>query len=210
MIAIFGPTASGKSGIAELLADRLGTEVVSADAMQAYRGLPLLTNQPQRPTRLVGIWPLSHEGSVGEYERLAHEAVDDLVARSGHAVVAGGTGLYLRAALVDPQLPPAPGPGERERWEREYEADPGLAYARLTEGDPRAAGRAPPERPQARRAGAGADGCAGRRSPLAKTCSGARQTRLPTLIVGLDVAPAELNRRIVAPHRCDVRAGGCR
>ena len=59
--------------------DRLGTEVVSADAMQAYRGLPILTNQPERPTRLVGIWPLEHEGSVGEYQQLAH--ADDRRAR---------------------------------------------------------------------------------------------------------------------------------
>src|SRR5262245_13605602 len=68
VIAVFGPTASGKSAVAEALADELGTEQVSADAMQMYRGLPILTNQPDRPTRLVALWPLSHEGSVGEYQ----------------------------------------------------------------------------------------------------------------------------------------------
>ena len=111
VIAVFGPTGSGKSAVAEAVADRLGTEVVSADAMQAYRGLPILTNQPERPTALVGIWPLAHEGSVGEYQRLAHEAIDDLVGRCGHAIVSGGTGLYLRAALADLELPPAPAAG---------------------------------------------------------------------------------------------------
>ena len=55
MVAIFGPTASGKSAVAEATAARLGTEVVSADAMQVYRGLPILTNQPSADTRLVGI-----------------------------------------------------------------------------------------------------------------------------------------------------------
>src|SRR5215510_12393025 len=116
VVAVFGPTASGKSEVAEALADRLATEVVSADAMQAYQGLPLLTNQPARPTRLVAIWPLDHEGSVAEDQRLACDAIDELVARTGHAVVAGGTGLYLRAALAELKLPPRPGAGTRERW----------------------------------------------------------------------------------------------
>ena len=70
VVAIFGPTASGKTAVAEAVADRLGTEVVSADAMQVYHGLPLLTNQPSRATRLVAIWPLSHDASVGEYQQL--------------------------------------------------------------------------------------------------------------------------------------------
>src|SRR3990172_6103778 len=70
VLALFGPTASGKTAVAEALADRTGGEVVSADAMQAYRGLPLITNQPDRPTLLVGVWPLDHDGSVGEYQRL--------------------------------------------------------------------------------------------------------------------------------------------
>ena len=46
VIAVFGPTASGKTAVAEAIADRLGTEVVSCDALQVYRGLPILTNQP--------------------------------------------------------------------------------------------------------------------------------------------------------------------
>src|SRR6185437_12091162 len=80
VVAIFGPTASGKTAVAEAVADRIGGEVVSADSMQAYRGLPILTAQPARPTRLVGIWPLSHEGSVAEYAELAHTEIDELLA----------------------------------------------------------------------------------------------------------------------------------
>ncbi|MDQ3822386.1 MAG: (d)CMP kinase, partial [Actinomycetota bacterium] len=75
VVAIFGPTASGKTAVAEAVADALGGEVVSADSMQVYRGLPVLTNQPKRPTRLVAVWPLDHEASVGEYQPLAHGAV---------------------------------------------------------------------------------------------------------------------------------------
>ena len=80
MIAVFGPTASGKTAVAEALADRSEGEVVSADSMQVYRGLPILTNQPERPTLLVAIWPPTHEASVGEYQRVAHTAIDGLLA----------------------------------------------------------------------------------------------------------------------------------
>jgi hypothetical protein len=97
VVAIFGPTGSGKSAIAEEVAGRLGAEVVSADAMQVYRGVPILTNQSHIPTRLVGVRELSDTMNLGEYARLAHEAIDECVERTGVVVVAGGTGLYLRA-----------------------------------------------------------------------------------------------------------------
>src|SRR5438876_1361447 len=118
VVAIFGPTASGKTAVAEAVAGLTGGEVVSADSMQAYRGLPILTAQPDRPTRLVGIWPLSHEGSVAEYGQLAHAAIDELLDAGRTPVVAGGTGLYLHAAIADLDVPPAPRPGRRSRWER--------------------------------------------------------------------------------------------
>jgi tRNA dimethylallyltransferase len=139
-VAIFGPTASGKTAVAEAVADRVGGEVVSADSMQAYRGLPILTAQPERPTRLVGIWPLSHEGSVAEYAQLAHHELDALLAAGATPVVAGGTGLYLRAALVDLELPPAPSRDQRAHWERVYDRlGPERAHAVLTGRDPEAA-----------------------------------------------------------------------
>jgi tRNA dimethylallyltransferase len=140
VVAIFGPTASGKTAVAEAVADRFGGEVVSADSMQAYRGLPILTAQPQRPTRLVGIWPLTHKGSVAEYAELAHAEIDELLAAGRTPVVAGGTGLYLRAALVDLGLPPAPSPELRARWEEAYDRlGPERAHAVLSERDPEAA-----------------------------------------------------------------------
>jgi tRNA dimethylallyltransferase len=142
VIAIFGPTASGKTAVAEVAASRLGGEVVSADSMQAYRGLPILTAQPARPTRLVGIWPLSHEGSVAEYAERAHAAIDELLAAGRTPVVAGGTGLYLRAALVDLGLPPAPPPELRSRWEELYDRlGPERAHEVLAERDAGAAAR---------------------------------------------------------------------
>ena len=111
VLAIFGPTASGKTDVAEAIADRVPAELVSADAMQAYRGLPILTNQSEHPTALVGVWPLSHDGSLAEYQELAHRAVDAALAAGRTPVVVGGTGLYLRAAVSDLELPPPPAPG---------------------------------------------------------------------------------------------------
>ena len=140
VLAIFGPTASGKTAVAEAVADAVGGEVVSADSMQAYRGLPILTAQPTRRTHLVGIWPLTHEGSVAEYAHLAHETIDRLLEADRTPVVAGGTGLYLRAALAELQLPPAPAPGRRAHWERVYDRlGPELSYDLLAERDPQAA-----------------------------------------------------------------------
>jgi tRNA dimethylallyltransferase len=140
VLAIFGPTASGKTAVAEGVAQRVGGEVVSADSMQAYRGLPILTAQPERPTRLVGMWELSHEGSVAEYAQLAHAEIDALLSAGKTPVVAGGTGLYLRAALVELGLPPAPPANLRARWEQVYDRlGAERAHEVLVERDPEAA-----------------------------------------------------------------------
>jgi tRNA dimethylallyltransferase len=126
--------------VAEGIADRLGGEVVSADAMQAYRGLPILTAQPERRTRLVAIWPLSHEGTVAEYQQLAHAAIDELVGAGRLPVVAGGTALYLHAALFDMDIPPLVHRTERQRWERLYDRlGPDSAHRLLRERDAPAA-----------------------------------------------------------------------
>jgi tRNA dimethylallyltransferase len=196
VIAIFGPTASGKTAVGEALADRLPARLISADAMQVYRDVPILTNQSDHPTELVGIWDLGHEASVGEYAELAHAAIDRALEEGLTPIVVGGTGLYLRAALVELELPPAPRPGERERWELAYgELGPEAAHELLAERDPEAAARIHPnDRRRVVRA-------------LELTETGAslapREGRLwsddvrhPTLIVGLDVPTDVLARRI--------------
>jgi tRNA dimethylallyltransferase len=195
VIAVFGPTASGKSAVAEALAARLGTEVVSADALQVYRGLPILTNQPERPTRLVRIRDLADEMSVGEYATLAHAEIDELVASCGFAVVAGGTGLYLRAALVDLKLPPAPAAGSRERWEAIYDADADSAHARLQELDPRAAAVVhATDRRRVVRALELAE--LGTSLAPERDRLWSEEMRRPTLVVGLDIARERLEQRI--------------
>jgi tRNA dimethylallyltransferase len=196
VVAIFGPTASGKTDVAELVADALGGEVVSADSAQAYRGLPILTNQPDRPTRLVGIWPLEYEASVGEYERLAHGAIDELLAAGRMPVVAGGSGLYLRAALAELELPPAPPARSRERWERRYdELGAHGAHALLAERDPAAAARVHPNDRRRVVRGLELTDAGTSLSPPADTLW-TSEPRHPTIVVGLDVPKNVLERRI--------------
>jgi tRNA dimethylallyltransferase len=192
VIAVFGPTASGKTAVAEAVAERIPAQLVSADAMQAYRGLAILTNQSE--ARLVGIWPLDHEGSVGEYAELAHAAIDEILAAGRTPIVVGGTGLYLRAAVAELELP---GPSvERELWERVYDTEGGeAAYKRLAELDPAAAGRV---HPNDRRRVVRALELAASGESLApgedRLWSG--ETRHPTLVAGLEVPRDELERRI--------------
>ena len=196
VIAIFGPTASGKSAVAEAIADTVPAEIVSADSMQVYYGLPILTNQPERPTALVGIWPLDHEGTVAEYQRLAHEAVDGALAQGRTPIVVGGTGLYFRVALADLELPPAPPPGARERWERLYDRNgPEQAHAALAERDPEAAQAVHPnDRRRVVRALELCDAGGSLAPPRDRLWS--EETRHPTLIFGLDVPKDALEERI--------------
>ena len=197
IIAVFGPTASGKSAVADALASRLGTEVVSTDALQVYDGLPILTNQPSTPTRLVAIRPLSSEMSVGEFESLAHDAIDDLVSTYGCAIVAGGTGLYLRAALADLGIPAAVSPESRAAAEALYEDDPQRAFAQLERLDPVAAGSI---HVNDRRRVVRALELAEAGSSLAPEMDAlwSSRVRYPTLVVGLEVPAHVLEQRIRA------------
>jgi tRNA dimethylallyltransferase len=196
VIGLFGPTASGKSEVAAAVTKLIPAEVVSADAMQVYDDLPILTNRSPHAERLVGIWPLSHLASVGEYAPLAHDAVDEMLAAGTTPLVVGGTGLYFRAALAELELPPAPEPGARERWERLYdEAGTAAAHARLGELDAAAAERVhPPDRRRVVRALELAETGWSLVPRLEALFGGA--WRHPTLLVGLDVPKPELDRRI--------------
>jgi tRNA dimethylallyltransferase len=166
--------------------------------MQVYRGLPVLTNQPEPATRLVGILGLAEEGSVAEYQRLAHAAIDEILAGGRMPIVVGGTGLYLRAALAELELPPPPGPGERERLERLYDRIGGeQAHALLAERDPAAAGivHANDRRRVVRALELVEAGSSLR--PEEDRLWG-EHTRHSTLIVGLELPRDELQRRIEA------------
>jgi tRNA dimethylallyltransferase len=207
VIGLFGPTASGKSDVAAALTELIPAEVVSADAMQVYDGVPILTNRSPHPERLVGIWQLSHVASVGEYAPLAHAAVDEILAAGRTPLVVGGTGLYFRAALAELELPPAPVPGARERWELLYDARGAAgAHARLAELDPSAAARIHPnDRRRVVRALELAD--TGRSLVPRREALFGGGWRHPTLLIGLDVPKPELERRIAERTRRMLAAG---
>jgi tRNA dimethylallyltransferase len=196
VLAIYGPTASGKTAVAQAIAAQIPAELISADAAALFRGLDVLTAAPERPTRLVGVFELEHEVSVGEFQRLAHEAIDDALANERVPVVVGGTGLYLRAALSDLELPPPPHQGAREKWESFYDAHGGIhAHGRLQALDPEAAARV---HPNDRRRIVRALELAESGSSLAGDALWRGDTRRPTLIFGLDAPDEVLDERMRA------------
>jgi tRNA dimethylallyltransferase len=202
VLAIFGPTASGKSAIAESIARQIPADLIAADSAQLYRGLAILTNQS--PAALVGIWPLDHEASVAEFQTLAHAAIDAALEADRTPVVVGGTGLYFRAALAELEVPPAPAPGARERWGAVYDKSPEQAHTLLGEVDPAAAAAV---HPNDRRRVVRALELAEAGHSLRGDRLWAGDTRWPTTIVGLDVPPGELERRIVRRTRGMFEAG---
>lgn len=151
VLAIFGPTGVGKTALALALADRLRARgdrpvAVSADALQVYRGLETLTGvateeeQARLEHRLVSILPVDARFSAGEYAELAHAQIDELLDAGRTPIVVGGTGLYLRAALADLDLRPAPPDEVRHRWEAELERrGPQALHAQLAREAPWAA-----------------------------------------------------------------------
>jgi tRNA dimethylallyltransferase len=200
VLALFGPTASGKTAVAGLLRERLGADVISADSAALYAGLPVLTATPDYPAQLVGVTSLEQDVSVGEYQRLAHEAID----AAEVPLVVGGTGLYLRAALSAIEFPP---PGRRDHWLAEVERlGPEAAHALLAERDPPAAAQVHPnDRKRVVRALELAE--TGASLAPATNRLWTEDTRHPTTIVSLDLPLDELDRRIEERTRAMAAAG---
>jgi tRNA dimethylallyltransferase len=130
LIALFGPTGVGKTEVAVEVAEILRARgqrpvAVSADAIQVYEGLDTLAAKPSGQElerlehRLISFVPVDREFSVGEFAAVAHEEIDVLAEAGSRAIVVGGTGLYLRAALTELELKPPPPPALREEIERE-------------------------------------------------------------------------------------------
>ena len=151
VIAVFGPTGVGKTAVAIAIAQRLrqlgeSPVAVSADALQVYAGLEMLTGaagtaeRAQLEHRLISFLPVDAQFSAGQYAELAHAEIDGLIAAGRRPIVVGGTGLYLRAALTDLSLRPAPPEGVRERWLAELDRrGPAALHAVLAQRAPWAA-----------------------------------------------------------------------
>jgi tRNA dimethylallyltransferase len=128
VLAIFGPTGVGKTGVAITLAEVLREQgerpvAISCDALQVYEGLGTLTGvasaeeRAKLEHRLVGFVPVTQPFSVGDYMRLAHEEIDRALEAGKRPIVVGGTGLYLRAAVAELSLEKAPpGAEDSELW----------------------------------------------------------------------------------------------
>jgi tRNA dimethylallyltransferase len=145
VIAVVGATATGKSRLAITLARALGGEVVNADSMQLYRGMDIGTaKEPAAarqgvPHHLLDIWPVTQPANVADYQKLAQATIDDIAARGRVPVLAGGSGLYVRAALDDLHFPGTDS-GTRARLEDELaRLGPAALHARLATLDPAAA-----------------------------------------------------------------------
>ena len=131
VIAIFGPTGVGKTGVAIELAELLRARgedpvAISCDALQVYEGLSVLTGvalaaeQARLEHRLVGFVPVTERFNVGDYMPLAHAEIDRALEEGRRPIVVGGTGLYLRAALGELSLVKAPPESEEsELWSPE-------------------------------------------------------------------------------------------
>ncbi len=152
VIALFGPTGVGKTAVACHVAKQLATRVVSCDSMQLYRGFPVLTNQP-RPEEtlgvaqeLVGVIDAGEEWSAVEYGRRARPLLEEDLARTGSAVIAGGTGLYLRAALAPLSAPEPVNPDLRRALEEQAAREgPAALHRELASRDAQAAEAIHPE-----------------------------------------------------------------
>jgi tRNA dimethylallyltransferase len=147
LLAIVGPTASGKSALAVAVAQRIGprAEIVGTDSMQVYRGMDIGTATPTTaerggvPHHLLDVWDPSHAVTVAEFQAEARAAIESISSRGGIPIVVGGSGLYVSAVLDDLRFP-GTDPDVRARWEAELDGvGPERLHARLAEVDPAAA-----------------------------------------------------------------------
>ena len=206
ILALFGPTAVGKTGVAIAVAEALRARgedpvAVNCDSIQVYRGLERLSGaasaaeQARLEHRLLSFVDPGEEFSAGRYAEAAHREIDSLLGQGRRPIVVGGTGLYLRAALADLDLRPPVPAGIRERVEAEIaERGPRALHGEL---DPELAQNVDPnDRKRVARltelARAGIDAAAGAEGMWTA------ELRHPTLLAGLTMERERLARRIDA------------
>ncbi|GAA3163018.1 MULTISPECIES: tRNA (adenosine(37)-N6)-dimethylallyltransferase MiaA [Streptomyces] len=199
VIAVVGPTAAGKSDLGVFLAQRLGGEVVNADSMQLYRGMDIGTAKltPEErggiPHHLLDIWDVTVTASVAEYQRLARERIDALLAEGRWPVLVGGSGLYVRGAVDNLEFP-GTDPEVRARLEEELTLrGPGALHARLAVADPGAARAILPS--NGRRIVRALEVIEITGRPFTANLPG-HDSVYDTLQIGVDVARPELDERI--------------
>jgi tRNA dimethylallyltransferase len=210
-VAVVGPTATGKSDLALLLARELDGEVVNADAMQLYRGMDIgtakLTGAERAgvPHHLLDVLAVTETASAATYQRQARQVVDDLRAAGRTPIVVGGSGLYVSALLDDLEFP-GTDPALRARLEVELAELGGPAlHARLTDLDPVAAGNILPG--NTRRVVRALEVIELTGRPFSASLPTPGPARWDTVQLGLDREPSELDERVTTRVRRMFAAG---
>ena len=152
VVVIVGPTAVGKTAVAIELVSMLGGEIVSADSMAVYRGMDIGTAKPDHKEQarakfhLIDVADPTKSFSVGEYQRLAHDAIHDILRRNPPPIVVGGSGLYVRAAVdgLDASIPAENQEIRRRLAEEARRYGKEHVHARLARVDPESAERIHP------------------------------------------------------------------
>ena len=205
VIAVVGPTAGGKSGLALALARRLDGEIVNADAMQLYRGMDIGTAKLSLEERQgiahhqLDVLDVREEASVAAYQREARRDVAGIRGRGHRPILVGGSGLYVRAALDRLEIPPTD-PVVRGRLREELAREGiGAMYARLIQTDPVAAQAIQPNNDRRVLRALEVVELTGR--PFSASLP-TREYELPTITIGLVVPRSELDERIATrTHR---------
>ena len=200
-VAVVGPTASGKSELGLALAERLGGEIINADAMQLYRGMDIgtaklpLAERRGVPHHQLDVLEVREEASVAAYQREARADAAAIRARGAVPIYVGGSGLYLRAALDRLEIPPTD-PAVRARLEGELHAM-GVAtmYKRLKGSDPVAARAIEPN--NGRRVVRALEVIELTHKPFSATMP-TREHLEPTVMIGLHGPRTDLDERIAA------------
>jgi tRNA dimethylallyltransferase len=145
VIAVVGPTATGKSDLAIDLAHRVDGEIVNADSMQLYEGLDIGTAKLAVAERggvahhLLDIWPLQKSAAVAQYQSLARATIDEIHSRGKTPVMVGGSGLYVRGALDHLEFPGEDAAVRLRLYAELEDVGPAAMHARLAVLDPAAA-----------------------------------------------------------------------
>ncbi|RLK61544.1 tRNA (adenosine(37)-N6)-dimethylallyltransferase MiaA [Actinokineospora cianjurensis] len=205
-IAIVGPTATGKSDLGVAIAERLGGEVVNADAMQLYLGMDIgtakITPAERRgvPHHLLDVLTVTETASVAAYQRAARAVIEDILARDRVPVLVGGSGLYVQA-VVDELEFPGTDPDIRARLESELAAvGSAPLHARLAEQDPVAAESVLPS--NGRRIVRALEVIELTGRPFSATMPKPGPARYDMAMIGLDRDPTALDTRV--DHRVEL------
>jgi tRNA dimethylallyltransferase len=212
VLALLGPTATGKTDAAIELAESLDAEIVSVDSMLVYRGMDVGTAKPsaaQRarvPHHLIDLAEPSERFTVARYRKAATRVLEDVARRGRRALLVGGSGLYFRAA-VDPLEFPAEDVDVREELEREAElVGAGSLHRRLAEMDPAAASKIEPANVRRTVRALEVAAITGRPFSSFATAWG-RYPQERVRAAGVSVAPDVLRRRVEARVRAMMETG---